>query len=925
MTYRRKLIEVALPLAVISEESARQKTMGAASHYQNLHRWWARRPSAAARAMLWASLVDDPSSRVAEFPTEESQSRERKRLFGILEKLIPWHAAFDDRVMSEAFQEILRSTDGELPKILDPFGGGGAIPLEAIRLGLPTFAGDLNPVAVILQKAMIEIPVRFADCQPVHPVATERQTHWTGTEGLKEDCFQYGKWMEEEARKRIGELFAPAESGGRLVSVSAYIWARTVVSPDPSWARNVPLVRSWKLASKGGKETVWIKAEIDRDKKSISYSIRTGDAAPDGNVGRSGAVCVATGTSIPFSYIRNEGQAGRLGADLIALVCDGEDQREYLSPDCIRNPEVERPNLAFLQVPLQGKATVNVANYGIRTWEQLYTNRQLVALKTFSDLLLEVRERIEKDAVNLADDGIRLRDGGRGRTAYADALVTYLAFVIDKCADFWSSICTWNSPNSQVRYTFSKQAIPMTWDFVEVNPFSQRMGSWHAMLQGVLKGIEVLPTKSAGSVEQRDARARIREVGKCVVSTDPPYYDNISYADLSDFFYVWMRENLADVWPSECSTLLTPKVEELIADAKRSGSKEAAKKHFELGMGGVFEEAAKNCDERFPATVFYAFKASESNEEGNVSTGWETFLSGLLSAGFVVTATWPVRTEFANKIGIAAGDNMLASSIVLACRKREKDAVIATRSEFARALRADMGRAIKVLQAENIAPVDMAQSAIGPGIAIFSRYSRVIEADGRTMSVRAALAIINEVLAEVLSGESSEFDSETRFAVTWFEQFGHSSGSFGDADTLAKAKNTSVVGVIDSGIAVSRDGRVRLLNHHELRAGWDPVTDSRVTVWEATHYLIRALEESELEAATLLSRLGEGFGDQARQLAYLLFDVCSRRKWASEGGAYNMLIAVWPDLDRMAKSLPDRPSSPSKLDAVELDLGFGEQ
>lgn len=913
MTYKKKLIEVALPLAKISEESARQKTMGAAPHYQNLHRWWARRPSAAARAMLWASLVDDPSARPLEFPTEESQSIERRRLFGILERLLPWEASFDERILDEANREIVNSCEGDLPKILDPFGGGGAIPMESLRLGLPTFSGDLNPVAALLQRAMLEIPVCFSNCNPAFPGISETKAVWGGVEGMREDVLQYGKWMEDEAFKRIGNFYPKIAVNGEEAAATAYIWARTVISPDPSWGQLVPLVRSWKLSSKSGDGNVWIEPQVDQQGKTVKYQVRHGGAAPDGNVGRSGAVCIVTGASIPFSYIRSEGQAGRLGSDLMAVVCEGKSGRSYVEPVDGDNPKIEKLSLEYLQGSLQGKAAGNVSNYGIKKWEHLFTDRQLLALNTFSELLEEVHSRIESDSKELPTDTTRLRNGGRGRTAYADAIVTYLAFVIDKSSDFWSTICTWNFPNSQVRYTFSKQAIPMTWDFVEVNPFSKKMGSWSAMLQGVAKGIEVLPFGSSGNVEQRDAGARILEIGKCVISTDPPYYDNIGYADLSDFFYVWLRKNLKNIWPDECATLLTPKVEELIADSRRSGSKEAANKHFELGMEGVFTKAALNCDERYPATVFYAFKATESEMKGNVSTGWETFLTGLLSAGFSVTATWPVRTEFASKIGIAGGDNMLASSIVLACRKRSISAAMATRGEFIAALRSEMAPAITILQVENIAPVDMAQSAIGPGIGIFSRYSKVVEADGQPMTVRTALSLINEVLAEVLSGEESEFDADTRFAVTWFEQFGHNPGAFGDADTLAKAKNTTVAGVVESGVAASKDGKLRLLERKELSDKWDPKNDSRLTVWETTQHLIRALEISESKASELLKQIGGGFGEKARQLAYLLYGICDRKKWASEGSAYNMLVTAWPEIEKLAHQDSSGDSSPETL------------
>jgi putative DNA methylase len=900
MTYKKKLIEVALPLGKINFESAREKSIRH-GHPSTLHLWWARRPLAAARAVLWSSLVDDPSAHPDKFPTEEDQAAERRRLFDILERLVPWEASTDENVLAEARAEILKSCDGELPKILDPFGGGGTIPLEALRLGLPSYSGDLNPVAVLIQRTMLEIPNRFAGLAPVHPDVSDSRTVWKGAEGLAADVQAYGEWMQEEAQRRIGNLYPDATmADGTKATPIAWIWARTVKSPDPSWPGHVPLVRSWELRRKPGKPSIWIEPIVDHERKSISYKIRHEGVAPEGLIGRQGGICLVTGSKISLSYIREEGRAGRHGVVLMAVVCESKNGRVYVSPTLNDLVEVDSSRIELGPIP-NNPRDFKTPNYGMLNWEDLFTARQELALRTFSELLDEVRTRVEIDATNLSSDVTRLRNGGSGKTAYADAVITYLAFVIDKCADYWCSICTWNSPGEKMRNVFGRQAIPMTWDFAETNPFSSSSGNWMAMVNWTSKALGKLPTNNFALTMQRDARARITEVGKCVISTDPPYYDNIGYADLSDFFYVWLRKNVKNIWPDECATLLTPKVDELIADSYRAGSKAAANKHFELGMEGVFSNAAKNCDERYPATVFYAFKASESEEKGNISTGWETFLTGLLNSGFAVTATWPIRTELANKIGVNKGDNMLASSIVLACRKRESTAVLATRGEFISALREEMSPAVRILQEENIAPVDMAQSAIGPGIGIFSRYSKVIEADGKPMTVRTALALINEILAEVLSGEESEFDADTRFAVTWFEQFGHNPGVFGDADTLAKAKNTTVTGVVESGIANSRDGKLRLLERNELSADWDPTKDSRLTVWETTQYLIRALEKSEFDAAALLNRLGGGIGDRARNLAYLLYGICDRKKWASDGGAYNMLIQAWPELERLSR------------------------
>ena len=912
MTYKKKLIEVALPLATINLESARQKVMGAAAHPQNMHRWWARRPLPAARAVLWASLVDDPSARPDLFPSEEDQALERKRLFDILERLVPWEASSDQSVLAEAHAEILASCDGELPKVLDPFGGGGAIPLESLRLGLPTYTGDLNPVAVLIHRAMLEIPGRFAGQSPVNSDAQRSQQigDWSGTKGLAADVQAYGEWMRDEAQRRIGQYYPdavlPDETSATPI---AWIWARTVKSPDPSWSGEVPLVRSWVLSKKPKRPVVWVEPIVDHDTKTIHYEIRQGGEPPDGNVNRQGATCIATGAPMPFAYVRAEAQAGRMGQQLMAVVAEGASGRVYLAPGSsaipVQIPDSVGPGGTIFDWP----GRMNVVRYGLETWDSLFTSRQLLALTTFSDLLGEVRGLVKRDAAAAGLGGVDapLRDGGTGPSARADAVVTYLSLVVSKCSDFWSSVCSWNSTNSQIRNTFARQAIPMTWDFAEANPFSRKLASWDSMLKGVCGAIESVSMPIEGTTAQRDARTRIVEVGRCVVSTDPPYYDNISYADLSDYFYVWLRQGLGSIWPDETATLLTPKADELIANQYRAGSKKAAHEHFESGMEEVFTAAAANADPRYPATIFYAFKATESSTAGTTSTGWETFLGGLLDAGYAITATWPVRTEKPGR-SISIGTAALASSIVLACRPRAVTASMATRGEFLSALRSEMEPAVRLLQAENIAPVDMAQSAMGPGIAIFSRYSKVVEADGSSMTVRTALGLINEVLEEVLSGEESEFDPETRFALTWFEQYGHNPGVFGDADALSRAKNTSVQGIVEAGLVASRDGKVRLLERSELSEEWDPATDARLTVWESTQYLIRALESSETDAAALLNRMGESYGERARQLAYLLYGLCDRKKWAEDAGAYNMLVTAWPELLRLAATQSSAPT-----------------
>ena len=911
MAYKPKLIEVSLPLAAINSAAGSEGSVGQRPHPKNLHRWWARRPLAAARAVIWASLVDDPSG--DDSLSLEEQERERQRLFEILERLVVWENSNDPDVLAAARAEIDRCFPDGPPPILDPFGGGGAIPLEAQRLGLTALSGDLNPVAVLIQKAMIEIPPRFAGRPPVHPDIDTELTTWQRAQGLAADVEAYGQWMRDEAERRIGHLYPDATGpNGEKATPIAWIWARTVESPDPTWNGHVPLVASWTLANKKGKPKVWIEPIIDRATQTITYEVRTGgQPTHERTVDRGNGTCIATGSAMPYLYIRDESFAGRMGSHLMAVVAEGQTGRMYVRPT-----KADQGAISTVSEPTwkpESKIGIHPRNistppFGLDEWWKLFTPRQLSALTTFSDLLPEVRERVIADAVScgLGNDGVRFRDGGSGAIAYADAIVTYLAFVIDKLADWSSSTTSWNSPNGQIRNVFARQAIAMTWDFPEVNPFSDRMASWQSQLSGLVGAVRdclgLGDGCAASEALQRDARARLKECPGAVVSTDPPYYDNISYGDLSDFFFVWLRRNLAEVWPDECATLQTPKAEELIANRYRAGSKEAAEEHFESGMAEFMAEVAAAHHPDVPSTIYYAYKATETKDGEVRSTGWDTFLQGVLDAGLQVNATWPMRTEMSNRL-LASGTNALASSIVLACRPREESAALATRGEFIAVLRDELPEAVKILQSGNIAPVDMAQSAIGPGIKVFSRFAKVVEADGSAMPVSAALAIINDVLGEILDGGEAELDADTRFAVTWYAQYGYNPATSGDADTLAKAKGTSLSGIADAGIGEARAGSFRLFERSELDAEWTPVGDDRLTVWEATQYLVAALERSESEAAELLRQLG-GFADRARQLAYVLFQKATDKGWADEASVYNGLITAWPVLQATALETP---------------------
>jgi putative DNA methylase len=942
MALKKKLIEVALPLEAINRESAREKSIRH-GHPSTLHLWWARRPLAACRAVLFASLVDDPSSLPEEFPTEEAQEKERQRLFGIIEELVKWENSNNEEVLDRARKEILRSTDGNPPPVLDPFCGGGSIPLEAQRLGLEAHGSDLNPVAVLITKALIEIPPKFANRPPVNPEAKKKLTHsakWKAAQGLADDVRCYGKWIRDEAERRIGHLYPKVKlAGGGEATAIAWLWARTVTCPNPACGFESPLIRSFFLSTKRGKEA-WVRPRIDRKARRVWFDVETAashtldaesadrGAAHVNDLGKKTKAkfrCVACETAtIDGEYVDHEADAGRMSAIPLAIVGEGERKRIYraavdeplqLQAIDAANEYASRPEVAskFPDEPARGTFAGNAQGriYGFKKFADYFTPRQLVALTTFSDLVGEARERVLCDAKKaMSDDGVSLADGGAGATAYADAVATYSAFIVDRSVDRTSTICTWDSsPKMEaLRNTFARQAIPMTWDFAEGNPFSESSGNWNNNVEWVARVLDLTPGGLPGSAQQLDATA-IRPREPLLVSTDPPYYDNIGYADLSDFFYVWLRRSLGGVYPQLFSTLLVPKSQELIASPYRhEGSKARAKEFFEAGLRNVFGHIRDMQDNRFPLTIYYAFKQSEDEEESVASTGWETMLEAVTGAGLAVNGTWPVRSELSNRM-VGSGRNALASSIVLVCRPRSDSAAIATRREFIGALKADLPDALKKLQHSSIAAVDLAQAAIGPGMAVFSRYAKVIEADGTPMRVRSALQLINQALDEVLSEQESEYDADTQWAVAWFDQFGTSEAPFGEAETLSKAKNTSVGGLVESGLLRAAKGRVQLIGREQLDADWDPATDKRLTIWEVAQHMIRRLKSGgEQAAADLLRKVG-GMGEMARDLAYRLYDVWERKGWAEEAIAYNSLVVAWPEISRLAADSSSTPAA----------------
>lgn len=1022
--YRKKLIEVALPLAAINAESAREKSIRH-GHPSTLHLWWARRPLATCRAVLFSSLVDDPDSDPQYLNAdgtvdEETAGIKRADLFNLIEELVMWENSNNVDVIRTARAEIARCVASRLietgalkkdteigdkttvynlvtrghckpiplgldtkvgrvrfsfdvsrlppadvvnrflaehaPPVLDPFAGGGSIPLEAQRLGLRAHASDLNPVPVLINKALIEIPPKFAGRAPVNPdsrggLAAAKgkgkkskkvvEHDWPGATGLAEDVRYYGQWMRDEAEKRIGHLYPKVEVTaemaqgrpdllpyvGQQLTVIAWIWARTVASPNPACGgAHVPLVKSFWLSKKDGKK-YWVNPTIHRTSNSFHLSVATGDGEPSpGTVSRKGGRCLLSDVPIPFDFIRDEGKAGRIGKILLAIVAEGTKGRVYLSPmeshvtkadsaipDWVPDAEIAYNPFA-LRPPL----------YGFSRFSDLFTSRQLLVLGTLSKLVHDVRNRVIEDSQSsgMTADARSFDCGGLGTIAYADAMATHLAFLIDKLADLGNMLNRWEPVAQCPRQLFGRQAIPMIWDFAEGNPFSSSSGSWDVLLRNAFRALESplmpFPQSIPGIVKQLDVAAYDKPKAEFVVSTDPPYYNNIDYADLSDFFYIWLRQSLSSVFPSLFSTVLTPKNRELVASPYRhDGDRNLARKFFEDGLGAAFRSISTLENTDYPVTVYYAFKQSEESEPSDddepdevaavASTGWETMLEGLIDARFVILGTWPVRTEMGSRM-MSMGMNALASSIVLVCRPRPKNASLATRKDFITTLRRELPEALRNLQRGNIAPVDLAQAAIGPGMAVFTRYAKVLESDGSPMTVRTALGIINQSLDEVLAEQEGDFDGDTRWALAWFEQFGMDDGAFGDAETLSKAKNTAINGLVEAGIVTARAGKVRFVKRNELPVDWNPATDKRLTIWEITQHLIHRLDQQgEMGASKLVSQLGS-VAEISRDLAYRLYSTCERKKWAQEAMAYNSLVVAWPELTKLALSSRSRKS-----------------
>ncbi len=922
-THKKKLIEAALPLPEINDASAYDKMPGIGPHPKGIHHWWARLPLPTARAILFASVVDDPESHPEKWPTEEEQNAERERLFDILRLMMSKKLHEAPEIYAEARLEMLKHCDGELPTVFDPFSGGGSIPLEANRMGFEAHAGDLNPVAVLLNKCNLEIAPRWVKYPPANPVDRKRiggGEAWQGTDGIAADIRHYGAQIKKDAEKRLAQLYPQAKLndalGGRKADVIAWIWARTVASPNPAFrGKHVPLVNSFWLSNKNG-NVAWLSPQVDRQKGTFNFQVRT-DKPDDATTIASGTKakkggfrCLLSDDPIPFEYIREEGKQGRLGEILLTTIADTGRGRIYLPPD---DSQIQAAAGAdptdYPDTDLPAEALgFRIQNYGVRHHWQMFTPRQLEATVVLSDLIRASCGKILDDA---RDSGMSSDDAG----LYASHITTFLALSLDRLASFNNRFSKWNG--NQTVFMFTRQAIPMLWDFAEANVLGKRSVCWETSVNICADAVQTISPRDGidASARQLDAATGANGLKNLLVSTDPPYYDNIGYAALSDFFYVWLRRTVGDIHKQIFDTVLVPKGPELIASAEVfDGDKSKAKEHFESGFKRAFSALKNKMNPEFPLTVYYAFKqddegagqVDEEEDDGvDLTTGWETLLASLVESGFQITATWPVRASFSWRVR-ALRSNALASYIVLACRPRADDAPQIGSNQFRNELKRTLPPALRHLQQGNIAPVDFAQAAIGPGMAVYSRYSRIIDSSGRPMTVRTALGIINQALTEVLSELEDDFDADTRWAISWFEQNGFGEGDYGDAELLSKAKVTSVTGLRQAGVVDSKSGKVRLLAPAELPADWDPTSDKRPTVWEMTHHLLRLyhVEKAGDEAtATLLRKIGSQ-GEVARELAYRLHNISERKRWSQEAQGYNALVLGWPEIARLAREMP---------------------
>lgn len=921
-TPKRKLIEVALPLEAINRASQAEKNRKVGKP-QNLHHWWSRKPITAARGLLLAQLIDDPADQRDRFATDDDVRRERERLHRLIARSVEW-----DEIISPS-EELQSALHEVIPnvRVADPFVGGGSIPLAAEQFGLDSVSGDLNPVAVLLSTALVDLPARFSGIQQVSPEISAPQLVESGhAEGLAADVESYGRWMHREASTRLGSFYP--ESNGH--STLAWIWVRTVACPNPACGIRMPLTSKWWLCKKRGKEAYVHPQVVDANGcRSVSYTVKHGISATKvepGTVTRTGARCVGCQSAVDLAFIRAEGRAGRMGRQLVAVVSDTGRGRAYHEPaesDYVAFRVPEAPEVPIGDLPAQA-LSFRVQAYGMTSWSDLFTDRQLLALTTFCDLVADAHQQVLKDALATGmERGQHLADGGNGAEAYADAVAVYLGLAVSRLADWSNALCSWEPTGEVSQHLFTGQSIPMVWDVSEANVLADgSSGSFLACLKSITAPLRA--SRPSGTHRVRQVDARKFEYTGTVIATDPPYFDNIGYSDLSDFFYVWQRRALRKILPSHFETVLVPKSGELIANPFRYDGMDGAVREFIVGFESVFSKIRSEASPDYPMVVYYASKEQENGVFTGASSKWSSILEAVLSSGWQVIRTWPLRSENTSR-AVAQGTNAMSASVALVLRPRSPGAASSDRAGFITALRADLPTALSNLLAAGVAPVDLGQSSIGPGMEVFSRFATVREADGSKMPVRVALTLINQVVDQVLGEQEGDFDPTSRFSISWYRSHGYDEGIFGDADNLARSRNTSVDALHRDGVLSSRAGKVRLIKPSDLASDYDVLADLHTSNWEVLHHLIKKLEGDGITPAGEFLRIALTRPDAAidadlvKELAHLLFRIAESNGWTKDALSFNSLVTSWPEILDVARADAPAISAQGTLDYDEED------
>ncbi|MBC8553108.1 MAG: DUF1156 domain-containing protein [Candidatus Brocadiales bacterium] len=879
MEYKKKLIEVALPLEAINKACSKEKSIRH-GHISTLHLYWARRPLSSARAVIFSSLIDDPSNN--KDLSEDEVLKERNRLFKIIEQLVLWKNENNQSLLGSVKHEINKSTNNQPPVFLDPFAGGGAIPYEAQKLGLKSYASDLNPVSVVINKAQIEIPAMVKDLNPINPESKNKIASFSNAQGLAEDFNYYSKIVYKKAFERLSKYYPKSKNGE---SVIGWYWSRTVECSNPACSSVIPMLSNNVLVNKKNRK-VWLKHKLDGN--SVTFQVTESmDVTEDSPKTGRGAnfKCYHCHTISNSNYIKEKSKKKALGFQMIAKICNSGSKKTYYN---IEEKDLEIFNQAQPEWTLDesmdenNPTLVSGRGYGINNWNEIFLSRQMLSLTVFVEEIKTIKD-------------LSISHGASEE--YANSLVVHLSMCFDRFLNRMTSFCRYHTGRESIEGALGRQMLPMIFDFVESNPFSEKTGSWISAISWSIKILNSSLINAAGYVDQIDARKAIYDLECPLIITDPPYYDNIMYADLSDFYYVWLKKLLKDIYPEIFATIKTPKTPEITANKHLyGGDSTKANEHFLNGLSDAAKLIADKANPNFPIIYYYAFKQSETDKGGTASTGWETFLEGLIKTNCQITATWPIRTEMVT--GLVGGTNVLSSSIIIAVRKRNHDGNIATRKEFIKDLSLELEKSLLEMLQSNISPVDIQQSIIGPGMAVFTRYAKVLEADGGPMTVRTALQIINSELDRIQENSDIEMDSDTRFCIQWFDTYGYDEKTYGEAETLARAKDISVQGLVNSGVFEADSGKAKLKHWSKMPTDWDPRTDNRLTLWECTHHMVRELVngDGQLGAAKLAKFMGPQKADEAKELAYQLYHICDKRSWAKHAGDYNTLVSNWADI-----------------------------